>query len=218
MYSLGRIPSFDPRSLSFPMRILIEGLAPRSYHWRCDERLDQKDQPACTGFCLAYELAARPTEVGGVTNELGLKLYHEAQKYDEWPGEAYQGSSILGAFKGTKALYPRAFDSYRWCFGLDDVVLTLGYHGPVALGISWYQKMFDPDVNGNISIGGSIAGGHAILATGVNVTTRKIRLLNSWGDSWGVNGQAWISFDDMDSLLHENGEGCVAVRRHMVTI
>ena len=62
--------------------------------------LDQGSEGACTGFAL-----------GAVVNYLRTKqkqkalvsprmLYELARRYDEWPGEAYDGSSARGAIKG----------------------------------------------------------------------------------------------------------------------
>ncbi|MGE3912079.1 MAG: C1 family peptidase, partial [Chloroflexota bacterium] len=62
--------------------------------------LDQGREGACTGFALAavvnYLLAGR-----GRTGEMvsPWMLYELARRYDEWPGEAYVGSSARGAMK-----------------------------------------------------------------------------------------------------------------------
>ena len=59
--------------------------------------LDQGEEGACTGFALAavinYQLAKRSIE-RSVSPRM---LYEMARKYDEWPGERYEGSSARGA-------------------------------------------------------------------------------------------------------------------------
>jgi hypothetical protein len=217
-FKLGRLVQFDNRSLGYPIRPLLPELAPRSYSWRCDERLDQGNIGSCVGMGFSYDLAARPVEVPGVTEATALQIYHLAQTLDPWSGEAYEGTSVLAGAKATKQLFPRAFDSYRWAFGLNDVILTLGYRSPVILGIPWLSNMFNPDSNGIIKATGSQAGGHCILADAVDVTTRYVRMLNSWGRGWGKNGRCWISFDDLDKLLHMEGEALVTVRKHMIEV
>lgn len=70
---------------------------------RCDrvpEILDQGQEGACTGFALAavvnYLLRAR-----GLERRVSPRmLYEMARRYDEWPGEGYEGSSARGAMKG----------------------------------------------------------------------------------------------------------------------
>ena len=62
--------------------------------------LDQGKEGACTGFGLAavinYQLAKQ-----GVKRSVSPRmLYEMARKYDEWPGENYEGSSARGAMIG----------------------------------------------------------------------------------------------------------------------
>ena len=68
--------------------------------------LDQGEDGACTGFGLAalinYVRFAQSVEAGTDAPERvsTRMLYHLARKYDEWPGEDYEGSSCRGAMKG----------------------------------------------------------------------------------------------------------------------
>ena len=61
---------------------------------------------ACTGFGLGalinYLLFAQSVEKGTAPpGRISTRmLYHLARKYDEWPGEDYEGSSCRGAMKG----------------------------------------------------------------------------------------------------------------------
>jgi hypothetical protein len=83
-------PSLDP----LPPRIVNCSKAP--------EILDQGSEGACTGFALAaviqYSLGRRGR--GRVSPRM---LYEMARRYDEWPGEDYDGSSARGAMKGWTA-------------------------------------------------------------------------------------------------------------------
>lgn len=62
--------------------------------------LDQGQEGACTGFALAavvnYQLNRRNLR-RSVSPRM---LYEMARRYDEWPGEAYEGSSARGAMIG----------------------------------------------------------------------------------------------------------------------
>jgi C1A family cysteine protease len=33
---------------------------------------------------------------------------------------------------------------------------------------------------------------------------------NSWGKGWGQKGRAWITFNDLEALIEDYGEACVA--------
>lgn len=218
-YPLGRLEQFDDRSKQFPIRpMLPTGLPPRSYNWRCCVNLDQKREGACVGFAWAHELAARPAEIDGVVDNIGRTIYKKAQVLDEWPGENYEGTSVLAGVKAVQTLYPGAINEYRWAFGIDDVLQTLSYHGPVVLGVKWYSGMYTPDADGMIKVTGDLVGGHAILARGINVKQRKVRLHNSWGASWGKSGCAFLSFDDLALLLKRKGEACVPVHRNKIVL
>ena len=68
--------------------------------------LDQGEEGACTGFGLAavinyllfrQSVHAKAAPSPTVSTRM---IYHLARKYDEWPGEDYDGSSCRGAMKG----------------------------------------------------------------------------------------------------------------------
>lgn len=214
-YRLGRLEQFDERSRAYPVRALL-GKSPkklRSYMWRCKQTLDQKKEGACSGFSWSHELIARPAEVEGITEKTAIKVYKLAQDLDEWDGNSYEGSSVLAAVKAVQQLHPGKIIEYRWCFNFEDFLLTLGNVGPIVLGINWYNDMFNPDSKGIVKASGGLAGGHAILANGVDIKKKLVRLHNSWGSSWGVKGECFISFNDMEKLLQERGEACVVTKR-----
>jgi len=89
----------------------------------------------------------------------------------------------------------------------------LGYNGPAVLGVPWYSGMYNTDSDGFIHADGYVAGGHAILARAVNVKKGYITLRNSWGKGWGVNGDCYITFEDMDKLLQNWGEAVFMLNR-----
>lgn len=84
--------AYHPRLAPLPDRIVNCTHVPRI--------LDQGNEGACTGFALAavinYLLGARKI-ARGVSPYM---LYTLARRYDEWPGERYEGSSARGAMKG----------------------------------------------------------------------------------------------------------------------
>lgn len=222
---LDRLPLFDVRSLEWPISEVARSAWPqRSYTWALDLTLDQGSEGACVGFGWAHELRARPAVATGVTNVFAReKLYWEIQKRDPWEGGAYPGA--VPFYEGTAVLTGAqyltslgAMDEYRWAFSVDDLIQGVGYTGPAVLGLPWYEGMFTPDNKGFVRPTGSIAGGHCILCRGVSVRYKRFLLHNSWGADWGRNGTCFVSFEDMDRLLHEQGEACIPVRRHTLAL
>jgi C1A family cysteine protease len=53
---------------------------------------------------------------------------------------------------------------------------------------------------------GSESGGHAMTIVGYDDTKNAFRIVNSWANTWGDNGFAWISYD-----LMKNPDFCFAV-------
>lgn len=208
----GRLVHFDECSRMFPILSLLPQKAkPRSFTWACDIVLDQGSEGACTGFSVSHEAAAKPCVVPGITNAVAMEIYHRARILDNIPGEDYEGSTVLGAMKAGKER--GWYKQYRWAFGEADLALAIGHCGPAVLGIPWYEGMSTPDAGGMIRPSGSIQGGHAILCNGYNATSKIYRLHNSWGKSWGINGECFISAADMKKLLRQDGEACIPVIR-----
>ena len=215
---LDRLIQFDERSRSHPIRATVGGKPQRSYTWRCNQWFDQGREGACVAYALGHELAARPSEVQGLDDPWLMGVYHAAQKADPWPGGSYPGASPsysgTSVLAGVKVLHSQGwFKSYRWAFGLNDLILGVGYNGPAVIGIAWYEGMYSPDADGFIKPEGPVVGGHAILVRAVNVKDRLFTLRNSWGRDWGRDGDCLVSFDTMDRLLNEQGEAVFLMGR-----
>jgi Papain family cysteine protease len=204
---LNRRVQFDERSRAHPVRTLTANRAPRSYTWRCPVALDQGEEGACTGFGTSHALAARRLSRPNITNESAFALYHAAQKLDEWPGEDYEGSSVIAAAKAAKAA--GLCGSYKWAFGEAELCSAVSWVGPVVIGVNWYDGMYDTDNKGLLSVTGRLVGGHAIVVLGFNVRTGLYKLRNSWGRGWGIDGCCYITKADMARLLSEQGEAVV---------
>jgi hypothetical protein len=208
----GRLVEFDPQSRDYPIRTFFwKGIKPRSYTWRCSVNLNQGDAPACVGFSWTHEAIARPVEIKSLTNKDALALYKLAQTLDDYPGEDYDGTSVLGGAKAQQQ--KKRLGSYFWAFSESELALAIGYKGPAVLGVNWYSGMMDPDSKGIIKPVGQIEGGHAILCTGISIKTGFYRLHNSWGKDWGYGGDCFISRTNLAKLLKEDGEVCIPTVR-----
>lgn len=209
-------PRFDPRSKNYPIRTLTTGKHYRSYTWGLPEgaRLDQGYEGACTGFAFAHDLACRPGVIPA-PEWLARSIYYRARHLDEWEGENYEGSSVLGAVKAVSEL--GVYGEYRWAFSVEELARAVGYVGPAVLGVNWYEGMNRPKKHGAISVSGKLLGGHAILCRGFHNGTGLFRLSNSWGTQWGFGGDCFLPWESMRHLIDEGAEVCVpAARRRLV--
>lgn len=211
---------WDERSRAYPIRdILGEAVIRHSQEWACNIWLDQLQEGACVGFACAHEAGAEPVAVQGMTDAIARDIYKRAQKIDEWPGESYEGTSVLAGAKIMQEM--KLWSEYRWAFGIDDVIDTLVQHGPVVFGTPWYQSMFAPKADGMMVIEGVAAGGHAYLGRIYDHERGRIWIRNSWmkkpdgtGSFWGINGDAWMPIESFDKLLKQGGQAMVPVKRN----
>jgi len=173
---------------------------------------NQGNTPQCVGYAWAHWICDGPVTHSGTLPIIQPSLiYRESQKVDEWPGEKYDGTSVRGGAKYLKTT--GKISSYLWGFNINTLINTVLSVGPVVVGTNWYYNMFFPDKNGLIRLSGRIVGGHAYVINGVDTVKKQFRIKNSWGNTWGILGHAYISFSDMTRLIKENGEICLAIEK-----
>jgi len=179
--------------------------------WGVKGVLDQGRMPHCVAFAWKHYLIGAPIKQARFL--VPAFLYELAQKYDQWPGENYDGTSVRGAVKILNKL--GFVKSYWWGKSAKDVHGWVMKRGPVVLGTLWYENMSRLDRSGYAIPSGRVLGGHAYLCIGYNKKRKAFKCLNSWGASWGVKGKFWISFKNMDFLVKKGGEACIALERNV---
>jgi hypothetical protein len=169
----------------------------------------------CIGHGVAHEAAASPVRVRGIDETVAHAVYKRAQQLDPWPGEAYEGTSVLA---GMKVGQERGWWSgYRWAMSMAELRAALE-EGPVVIGVEWRDGMYKAP-GGVVTATGRVVGGHALLVTGYTPRHRTLkapayRWRNSWSESYGVRGNAYISADDLYEILFAaGGEAAVPVGR-----
>lgn len=213
MTAFGRLPAPDARDNTYAMLTAVRAAPVTGRTWRYHGSGwwgDQGPLPHCVGFSWVHWLEDGPVSQAGTAPVVNpAVLYAQAQDVDEWDGTAYDGTSVRA---GAKVLQALGFiTSYLWAYDVETVADAILYVGPVVVGTTWYAGMMDTDSEGIIRPTGSPVGGHAYLLNGVNLTRGIFRVKNSWGRGWGTNGHATISFEDMERLITEGGEACLAM-------
>lgn len=210
-------PRFDDKSRKYGIcqTLPIMQLSRKSMQWSCHVYFDQYEEPSCTGFAMTHGVMAEPFQNTKLTPTHARYLYQKAKELDQWPGEDYDGSSVLGVAAAAKEL--KLIESYHWCFNEYEICTAIGYHGPVVFGSQWYDGMIEPDENGIIRATGKQLGGHAYLLTSYDAALEMYRVHNSWGISWGKMGDAFISSKDVNTLMREGAEACVITKSEQST-
>lgn len=188
--------------------------------------LDQGTEGACTGFGLAtvtnYLLRKRK-EVKGKDSVSPRMMYEMAKRYDEWPGEKYDGSSARGAMKGWHKHGVCSESLWRYDPKKPDARLTeariadaanrplgayfrvnhkdlVAMHAALAeVGILYATATVHAgweavSADGVIPLRDEILGGHAFAI--VAFDERGFWIQNSWGPDWGHQGFALVSYQD----------------------
>lgn len=188
--------------------------------------LDQGTEGACTGFGLAtvtnYLLRKRK-EVKGKDSVSPRMMYEMAKRYDEWPGEKYDGSSARGAMKGWHKHGVCSESLWRYDPKKPDAKLTetriadaanrplgayfrvnhkdlVAMHAALAeVGILYATATVHAgweavSADGVIPLRDEILGGHAFAI--VAFDERGFWIQNSWGPDWGHQGFALVSYQD----------------------
>jgi hypothetical protein len=212
--TLDRIPRFDTRSLNFVLADHFAMTTPlvtrRRLQWGL--YLDQFQEGACVGFGTAKALGIAPKH-WTVDNAMARALYFDAQRFDEWAGENYEGSSVLGAMQALRS--DDRITAYYWATSVSQMQHAIcSTLGPMVVGVNWYEGMFEPGPDGFVRVAGDVAGGHCVCLGGIDMERKAFVLHNSWGRYWGGVGgaqvsSAFLSFADMDRLLHEQGEAAL---------
>ncbi|MCK9896987.1 hypothetical protein [Frankia sp. AgB32] len=214
-HRLGRHVAHDPRSARYavagaPTSTLV------SRRWtRRIPVLDQGDLGSCTGNAAAGWLGTDNAIRQGVTTVDGVavdeayavQLYSAATRLDDIDGDYPPTDTGSDGLSVAKALQAAGIArGYQHAFSLQATLTALATAGPVLLGTVWLQAMFEPAKDGRLTPRGAVAGGHEYLADEIDVERRRVWITNSWAESWGIGGRAYLTWDDLATLLDQQGD------------
>lgn len=188
--------------------------------------LDQGREGACVGFGCTGEALASPVRVRfpdpvapvAHANAVASGVYHRAQEIDEYEGIDYEGTSVrAGMLVMRERLWIREF---RWGKDMDDLRLALEL-GPVVIGVTWRDGMYETDEHGDVTVSGPVVGGHCLLITGYSPNFggrgQRFRWRNSWSSTYGLRGNGYIRPTALDDVLFADGnEAAVPIGRQLV--
>jgi hypothetical protein len=231
MPGFGRRYAPDERDRNFLMRRMLADVRavtlPVRKTWGINATaLNQGETGTCVGHAWRNFLRCAPirTEKGGPSP---FDIYRSAVSKDPWPDnddEAQLTDGDQGLDFGTSVRAGAEavtefgrLKSYVWSFELQPVIEWVLTQGPVVLGTNWYSSLSRPDAEGiaRIQPTASVVGGHAYLLRGVDTRRALARCSNSWGEDWGLSGEFFLPFRDLERLIHEDGEACSAVEKRL---
>ena len=208
------LPERDARQLHLPF---LDRFLPIKTvtHQETEPVFDQGNVGSCTANAALGCLVTAPFAKAGVTytEADALALYEMETKLDDsqipgvyppddtgstgpWSMMALEQQGKIKSYHHTRSLH---------------TALRLLNHGPISIGVTWYQSMFNVVNQDGVKMivvdeHSPVAGGHQVCVVGDDVTHQRVLIRNSWGAGWGDQGHAWLSWNDLDLLLHEGGD------------
>lgn len=179
--------------------------------WQVPRVLRQRGN-RCVGYSFATLVSASTATAPAVpvTDDLGTTIYDLAKQIEGKPDpEGTEGAYLRSGAKACKQL--GLISAYAMTRDYNAVEDWCSKHGPVALGIPWYEGMFQPDERGAVRPTGAYKGGHAIVFAANSQSPTDNGLVNTWGEDWGAGGWCYLANEHLYTLMRD-GEACVAVK------
>ena len=221
---LGRHVRHDPRSLAYLVPERDPATLTSVRHERQIPVLQQGDLGSCTGNAaegcvgsapfygtIPGTVPARPTGSAVADEDQAVALYSAATRLDDYDGSyppEDTGSDGLSVAKAAQRA--GLISGYQHATSLNAALAALAER-PVITGVNWYEGMDDPDTDGRVHVTGSVRGGHEFVLDELDVERKLVGFTNSWGLGWGIDGRAYISWDDFGRLLKQDGDVTVFV-------
>jgi len=185
---------------------------------------DQGAEGTTVGFSVAYVMQAEiKAKLGKAVTISARGIYVLAKRYDEWPGEDYEGTSVTGALKALKEV--GGYLESRWPYnhktapdkitdfkisgfssianGTQGIINELK-RGKVVIAQITIADEFDKVLkDGRVVIKAhrQVLGGHSVVIVGFDPTRSEFRFANMWGTSWGDKGFGIIRDSDLTKIL-----------------
>ena len=186
---------------------------------------DTGPEGTTVGFALAYAIQSAAAAKGQRGLEASPRgIYVLAKKYDEFPGEDYEGTSLLGALQGAKDIgvysasdwpysskaLPRSsakpvlkLRGFKQAKSISQILDALRAGSVVAASIQVTSDFDTPGKDGRVTIKLPLRelGAKTIAIVGYDASAAEFKFANDWGTSWGAQGFGIIKDTDLSKVL-----------------
>lgn len=165
------------------------GLSPAFLYARCKAR----DGLAAAGTYPRVALQVLLEE--GVCSE-------RSWPYDRLGGDIVPNQPPQEVFEEAKQY---RISGYAGVSGVEEIKAAIVEQGPVLAALLVTASFINAGKTVPLP-SGEVMGGHAVVLCGYSDKVGAFRLYNSWGDSWGDNGFAWLPYDFVTYRISLNGD------------
>jgi hypothetical protein len=177
------------------------------------------------GFAIAYALQAAVKEK--VKQRITLSprgIYVMAKQYDDWPGEDYEGTSVIGGLKAVQEVGAYSEDdwpytskskpktarkvaykisAYSELKGIDQILSALRTNKVIVATIQVTNDFNKTDGEGRVTVKLPLKtlGAKVITIVGYNKESAEFKFANDWGKDWGKDGFGLIKDTDLVRIM-----------------
>ena len=200
----GALPfTVPPEEMGFP-QAMAEQTDTIYRNYELGKILDQGNTYACVGYALAALLQAEPFRQSLDPK----KIYREARELDNTPGEG------VALDKGVAYLGKEGYiDGIYWTLSPEEVVSYINNKSPVIFSTPWFSGMDKPEKDGRIVVKGSYVGAHAYMGFRWDGLKKRLWIVNSYGEGWGLDGTGYITYNDLGKLLRKDAIACALLEK-----
>ena len=191
---------------------------------------NQKQFSSCVGMAVTKSMEYYSWKVTGRSVNLSPGwAYMNARKYDSFPGEAYDGSTMRGGLKAANQIgicewiqypfigdegplvYPKEAERSAMAFRVEryaridslvEAKHALHKWGVILVTVNVHPGWQNPTDEGIIPYTATTKAldqYHATAIGGYGDEQGAFLLCNSWGNEWGDDGWAWYKYDDFSA-------------------
>lgn len=214
---LGRHINHDPRSRAYAYTSIPARLSSAKHESHIGI-LDQEELGSCTGESVIAALGCSPMyetltpeQQAQLNQPTAVKFYSYSTSIDPFPGTwEPEDTGSDGTSIAKTAQHFGFISGYEHALSLDAALAAL-VKRPIIVGMDWFEGFDEPSSTGLISATGATRGGHEVCFDQIDATNRKVWFRNSWGEGWGVDGRANMTFDTFGKILANNGDATILV-------